>query len=146
MTAPSPDHLRLDADQLNAFLGRAFPDSPPDLRTKVAEVRPGFVRMALTTRPDHMRPGNLVSGPTQMGMADAAAYALVIAHIGDEPMAVTTSLSMHFLRGCPPGIVFADGVLLRLGRRIATCDVRIWTDRPERPVSHAQVAYALPHR
>ncbi len=91
-----------------------------------------------------MRPGALISGPTQMALADTAAYALVLAHVGPVAMAVTNSLNIHFLRGCPPGPLFADAHLLKLGRRIVTVDVRIWTERPDRLVAQATVAYTLP--
>jgi acyl-coenzyme A thioesterase PaaI-like protein len=33
---------------------------------------------------------------------------------------------------------------LRLGRRIATADVALWTEGPERVAAHAVVAYAIP--
>ncbi len=59
-------------------------------------------------------------------------------------MAVTNSLTIHFLRGCQPRPVFADAHLLRLGRRIVTTDVRIWTESAQRLVAQATVAYTLP--
>ncbi len=72
-----------------------------------------------------------------MSLADTAAYALVLAHIGDELMAVTSSLVMNFLRGAQPGDIHADAHLLRLGRRSAVCDVRLWTESPERLAAQA---------
>jgi uncharacterized protein (TIGR00369 family) len=79
-----------------------------------------------------------------MALADMAAYALVLAHIGEVPMAVTTSLTMHFLRGAKAGDLYAEGVILKLGRRIATCDVTLWTESRERACAKAVVAYAIP--
>lgn len=141
---PSPDVLRLDADGLNAFLARAFPGGDENQRGVVTEARPGHIRAVTHPGPLQLRPGDLVSGPTLMGLADMAAYALVLAHFGEVPMAVTSSLNIHFLRGCKPGPVTADATLLRLGRRLVTCDVRMWSDDPTRLVAHASVAYALP--
>ncbi|WP_236627593.1 PaaI family thioesterase [Caulobacter sp. B11] len=108
------------------------------------EVTPGrvLIRQAYVAR--SLRPGGLISGPTQMGLADRAAYALVLAHIGEVEMAVTTSLTIHFLRGAKPGDLYAEAVLLKLGRRIATADVLMWTESRERAVSKATVAYAIP--
>src|SRR3546814_17189613 len=74
----------------------------------------------------------LISGPTQMGFADMAAYALVLAHIGPVAMAVTSALNYQFLRPCRPGPLFADASMLRLGKRLAVMDVRIWTDDADR--------------
>lgn len=135
--------LKLDAAALNAFLAKAFPEAGAHL-PEVVEAEPGRVlmRQAFATRA--LRPGGLISGPTQMAMADTAAYALVLAHIGEVAMAVTTSLTMHFLRGAKPGDLYAEGALLKLGRRIATADVLIWSESRERACAKATVAYAIP--
>jgi uncharacterized protein (TIGR00369 family) len=141
--APNAASLKLTADQLNDFLGRAFPGANrgPGL---VAEVEPGRVRCIMPFSPLSLRPGGVISGPTMMSMADTAAYALVLAHIGEVPMAVTTSLTIHFLRPCKAGDLVADATLLRLGRRIATCDIRLWTEAPDKIAAQATVAYAIP--
>jgi acyl-coenzyme A thioesterase PaaI-like protein len=34
--------------------------------------------------------------------------------------------------------------MLRLGRRIAVCDVRLWTEGPDRLAAQAVVTYAIP--
>ena len=133
---------RLGPEALNAFFARAFPEGG-DI-AQVLEVTPGrvLIRQAYASR--SLRPGGLISGPTQMGLADRAAYALVLAHIGEVEMAVTTSLTIHFLRGAKPGDLYAEAVLLKLGRRIATADVLMWTESRERAASKATVAYAIP--
>lgn len=142
---PSAERLRLDADQLNDFLGRAFPHSDPASRGRVTEVEPGRVVMALGSEARMLRPGGVLSGPTMMGLADSAVYALVLAHIGEVPMAVTSSLTIHFLRpAIATGMLHAEARLLRLGRRIATAEVRMWTESPDRPCAHATLAYAIP--
>ncbi|MBO9710341.1 MAG: PaaI family thioesterase [Caulobacter sp.] len=134
---------RLDAAALNAFLARAFPEAGAQL-PEVLEVGPGrvLVRQAFATRA--LRPGGLISGPTQMAMADTAAYAVLLAHIGEVAMAVTTSLTIHFLRGAKPGDLHAEATLLKLGRRIATADILIWSETRERAAAKATVAYAIP--
>lgn len=143
--APTGDSpLRMDADGLNAFLRRAFPENDPEAMPRIIDVAPGRVRLAQATATRHHRPGGVISGPTLMAMADSAAYALVLGHIGEVAMAVTTSLTMHFLRPCKPGELQAEAVMLKLGRRIATCDVLLWTESRERAAAKATVAYAIP--
>jgi len=141
--APNAASLRLNAAQLNDFMARAFPgvERGPGV---VAEAEPGRVRCVIPFNPLSLRPGGVISGPTMMSMADTAAYALVLAHIGEVPMAVTTSLTIHFLRPCKPGDLVADATLLRLGRRIATCDIRLWTEAADKIAAQATVAYAIP--
>lgn len=141
MSAPAPG---LDAEALNTFLLRAFPEADPALMPTVIEVAEGRVLMRQAFASRALRPGGVISGPTQMALADAAAYAVILAHIGEVAMAVTTSLTIHFLRGARPGELFAEATLLKLGRRIATADVLIWTESRERAAAKATVAYAIP--
>lgn len=136
--------LRMDAAALNAFLRRAFPEADPRQMAQVTDVVPGRVMLRLGTASRNLRPGGVISGPTLMSLADTAAYALVLAHIGEVAMAVTTSLTIHFLRPCKPGDLIAEGTLLRLGRRIATIDVLMWTEGRDRAAAKATVAYAIP--
>ncbi len=139
-----PGVIQMDADALNAFLRRAFPETDPEQMPSIVEVEPGRVRLALEPDSSNLRPGGIVSGPTQMGLVDRAAYAVILAHIGPVAMAVTTSLTIHFLRGCKPGELYAEATLLKLGRRIATADILMWTESRERAAAKATVAYAIP--
>ena len=146
MSTPPPSRttLRLDAEALTAFLAEAFPGRAPGEIAAITDLRPGHVRMQLAPNDRTLRPGGLISGPTQMGLVDVAAYAVVLAHIGIVPMAVTAGLNIQFLRGCPLVALNADAALLHLGRRTAIIDVRLWTDDAARPVAQASVTYMLP--
>ena len=136
----------LDAEGVNALLRRAFPGARPDAFPTVLEVAPGRVKVMAAYRDGLLRPGGVISGPTLMSLADTAAYALVLAHVGDQLMAVTSSLMINFLRGAKPGDLYAEAELLRLGRRNAVCDVRLWTESPDRLAAQANVTYAIPVR
>jgi uncharacterized protein (TIGR00369 family) len=141
---PSANALRLTAEEINAFFGEAFGGGAEELNAGIVELAPGRVRVVRSASQVSLRPGGVISGPTMMSLADMAVYALVLAHIGIVPMAVTTSLTMHFLRPARPGDLIADALLLRLGKRIATAEVRLWTEGPDRIAAHATVAYAIP--
>jgi uncharacterized protein (TIGR00369 family) len=56
----------------------------------------------LPYRADFQRPGGTISGPMMMGLADLAMYGAVLAAVGPEELAVTTSLTINFLRKPPP--------------------------------------------
>ena len=141
MATPTPV---LDAAGVNALLRKAFPGAEPTAFPTVLEVSPGRVKVMTPYRDGLLRPGGVISGPVLMSLSDTAAYALVLAHIGDQLMAVTSQLSMNFLRGAAPGDIYAEAQMLRLGRRIAVCDVRLWTEAPERLAAQAIVTYAIP--
>ena len=130
----------LDVDAVNALFDGAFPDT--EGAGMVREIGPGRVRVVRAFHPSMLRPGGLVSGPTLMSLADTAAYALIIAHVGAELMAVTSALNINFLRGAKPGDIQVEAALLSLGRRNVVCDVRIWTESEERLAAQATVTYA----
>ena len=145
-TAPSisADKILLDADALNQLLSQLFPHGTAHRRGIVTEVVAGLVTMELEPNEKMLRPGGLVSGPTLMAFADVAAYALVLAHNGPQPMAVTTGLNYQFLRPCKPATLHAKAELLRLGRKLAVMDIRIFSGDDPRPVGQAAVTYAMP--
>jgi len=130
----------LGAEEVNAVLGGAFADT--EFLGLVREVGPGRVRIVRAFDSGMLRPGGLISGPTLMSLADTAAYALIIAHVGAELMAVTSALNINFLRGAKPGDIQVEAQLLSLGRRNVVCDVRMWTESEERLAAQATVTYA----
>ena len=129
---------------LRSFLDTCFPAETRSSLGELVELDEARVRMSLEPTPGMERPGALVSGPALMAFADIAAYAAVLAHHGPEAMAVTSNLSIAFLRACRFERVLADARLLRLGRRIATVDVRVWQRTESRLVAQATVSYSLP--
>jgi uncharacterized protein (TIGR00369 family) len=134
----------MDAGALNAFLHRAFPEVDREQMPQVVEVEAERALLMLPYASRQLRPGGVISGPTMMSLADTAAYAMILARIGEVALSVTTSLNIHFLRGCKPGDLYAEATLLKLGRRIATVDVLMWTEGRERAAAKATVAYAIP--
>ena len=133
----------MTADELASFFTKAFPQSSEaDHRFETLE--PNFLRIRLEPKPSMLRPGDLISGPTQMALADRAAYAIILAHVGPVAMAVTSNLNMSFLRAARNAPIFADAKLIKLGRRLATVDVRVWQGEENRLVAQSTVTYALP--
>ncbi|MBS0409000.1 MAG: PaaI family thioesterase [Proteobacteria bacterium] len=135
--------VRLDAGALCAVLGEGFP-RPGGWSDVIREVSPGRVRLALGFAPTMLRPGGTIAGPVWMSLADTAGYIIVMAHAGPETMALTSTLTINFLRAAQPGELHADAELLSFGRRNAVCDVRLWTETPDRPAAQATVTYVRP--
>ncbi len=130
--------------ELDRFFRTVFPDVPEDHHTVISTIEPGVVRMVLPEAALALRPGGIVSGPTQMALADRAAYAVILAHIGPVAMAVTSNLNYSFLRAVEARAVHADALLLKLGRRLATVDVRLWQGSEANILGQATVTYAIP--
>jgi uncharacterized protein (TIGR00369 family) len=129
---------------LEAFFRQAFPDIPEHHHARIDAIEPGRVRLTLPQAALGLRPGGIVSGPTQMALADRAAYAVILAHIGPVAMAVTSNLNISFLRAVEARSVHADAILLKLGKRLATVDVRLWQDSEAVVQAQATVTYAIP--
>lgn len=90
-----------------------------------------------------LRPGGLISGPVQFTAADLALWCLSFTVVGLQPMAVTSDLSITFLRPAAGGDLLATAELLRAGRTRISGRVDIRVDGSERLVSHATGSYAL---
>jgi uncharacterized protein (TIGR00369 family) len=93
---------------------------------------------------DQVRPGGTLSGPTMMALADTTAYALVLASVGFKPLAVTTSLSINFMRKPAPKDLIATATMMKLGKALAVMDVAIRSDGEDALVAHAVVTYSVP--
>ena len=80
-----------------------------------------------------------------MTLADYAMYAAVLGAIGRVELAVTTSLSINFLRKPPQADIVAGCRLLKLGKRLAYGEVMLHSDaEPDAPVAHATTTYSIP--
>lgn len=135
--------MTLTAEQINGFLARDF----PQVKARVERVGARGARVSWQTGPEDLRPGGTVSGPVLMGIADCALYVAILGEIGLVPLAVTTSLTMNFLRK-PPGDqpLTADCRLLKLGKVLAVGEVLVYSRGLDEPVAHASGTYSIPPR
>jgi uncharacterized protein (TIGR00369 family) len=135
----------LTAAEFTALLQRELPGSH-HWGLVIEAMAPGTCRVRLPADPKHHRPGGSVSGPAMMAVTDTAIFGAVLSRIGPEVMAVTADLSIRFLRRPPLELdLRGEATLLKLGRRLAVAEVRLWSgDDAARPVAHATGTYALP--
>ena len=118
----------------------------PASGNECVELGSGFAVARRVVTSDLLRPGGFISGPTQFALADAALWYLVFAAIERiEPMALTSELSIRFLRPAVGDVLWARGELDAAGRRNVVGTVRVWTDdRVDKPTAVAQGTYVLP--
>ena len=134
--------MRMTIADIEKFLGEHF--ARANAFGKIEELTDEGLRMRVPFRPEFLRPGGTLSGPTLMSAADTAMYLLVLSQIGPVALAVTTSLDIHFLRRPAPRDLFADARLLKLGKRLAVGDVLLRVDGEKDPVAQANVTYSIP--
>jgi uncharacterized protein (TIGR00369 family) len=130
--------------ELERFLAEHFPTVGG--WTKVEVLEPARVRLRLPYKDEYLRPGGTLSGPTLMAVADTAMYFLVLANIGPTIHAVTTSLHISFLRRPEPRDLIAEASLLKIGKKLAVGDVRLYSEGLTEPVAQATASYSVPTR
>jgi acyl-coenzyme A thioesterase PaaI-like protein len=123
------------------FLAREFPQS----RCTVVDVGNRGATVTHLVGIDQLRPGGTVSGPVLMAVADVALYVAILGEIGIVPLAVTTSLTINFLRK-PAADRSIVGIcrLLKVGRTLAVGEVSLYSDGSPDVVAHAVGTYAIP--
>ena len=137
-----PATAGVTAESIEAYIAEVWPAAAGS--TEVLEVSGRHAVVRRRVDPASLRPGAMVSGPTQFGMADVALWFACFGAIGLEAMAVTSEMSIRYLRPCVGDELFAEAVLDSVGRRTIVGSVRVWTDDRDRPTSVAQGSYVRP--
>lgn len=80
-----------------------------------------------------------------MALADTVAWLATLSRIGPEALAVTSNLTIDFLRKPPlDADLWGVGELVKLGRRLSVCEVRLVSGDHGEIVARATVTYAIP--
>ncbi|MET0662783.1 MAG: PaaI family thioesterase [Ilumatobacteraceae bacterium] len=141
-TSRSPSIPPPSVDDINRMVDELFPGS----NNSCTDVGATFAVARRDVEQAELRPGGFVSGPAQFGLADAALWYLVFGATGRvEPMALTSELSIRFLRPAQGRVLWARATLESAGRRSVVGSVHVWCDdRTDKPTATAQGTYALP--
>jgi len=128
-------------EELVSFFQNDFPQADviiEDIGEKSATIRK-------TISHDHLRPGGTVSGPVLMEIADVALYAAILSEIGLVALAVTTNLSINFLRKPSAAKdIIAKSKLIKVGKLLVIGEVSIYSEGSSELVAHAVGTYAIP--
>lgn len=137
---------KMSVAELEKFLHDEFPQafSGGDLTIESADGQTCLVRQRYSDK--MLRPGGTVSGPTLMALADCAMYVVLLSAIGPVALAVTTNLSINFLRrGAPGRDLRAAARLLKLGKRLAVGEVNLLSGTSPDPIAHVTATYSIPN-
>jgi len=94
---------------------------------------------------EDLRPGNTVSGPTLFGIADASLYVAILGKLGIIPLAVTTNMTINFLRRpIATKDIIGRCVLIKVGKTLVVGEVYLYSEGTDDPVAHAVGTYAIP--
>ena len=114
---------------------------------RVDHLSPGEARLHLSFDQRHLRPGGTISGPVMFTLSDTVLYALVLSVDKSAMMAVTTDMSIRFLRRPPATDLIAHGRLIKPEGRLIIGECTIYSAEDtakEGPVAHATGTYLVP--
>jgi acyl-coenzyme A thioesterase PaaI-like protein len=130
-------------EEVAAFIAAELPQT----RCVVRELGNRGAKLSYEVGPDDLRPGGTVSGPALMAVADVALYVAILGEIGIVPMAVTTSLTINFLRRpAASKSIMAVCTLMKVGKSLAVGEVSLYSEGTSEPVAHVVGTYSIPPR
>ncbi|HEX6656528.1 MAG TPA: PaaI family thioesterase [Ilumatobacter sp.] len=132
----------ITADAINAVVRELYPGAT----SMCVEVGADYAVAGCDLDPHMVRPGGFVSGPTQFAIVDAALWYVTFVALGRiEPMAMTSELSMRFLRPAQGSRIFCRARLEAVSRRSVVATAHVWCDdRTDKVTATAQGTYAIP--
>ena len=136
---------KLTVKELERRLTAEFPQMlNPESGYGIEDVwhRGSRVRKHFTSR--SLRPGGTIAGPIMMALADFAPYAAILATVGWVPLAVTTNLSINFLKKPAARDLIAEARLIKVGKRLVVAETGIWSEGEEDLVAHSTCTYSIP--
>ena len=123
------------------FLAHAFPQN----KCVVEAVGNASATVKHEIGSDELRPGGTVCGPVLMTVADVALYVALLGTIGIVPLAMTTSLTINFLRKpSPHRSIVGVCKLMKAGRSLAVGYVNLYSEGSHDLVAHAVGTYSIP--
>lgn len=137
--------LAMTATQLAEYLDEVFPElqaNGPAIH--IEHVEPYRARLRMEFLESELRPGGTLSGPSMFKLADVGFYGCLLAMIGPVPLAVTTNMSINFIRKPARSDLLAEVRILKLGKRLAVGEVFLYSDGSEEPVAHVTGTYSIP--
>lgn len=115
-----------------------------DIGLIVEEVKHAYARIRIPFHKKHIRPGGTISGPVMMTAADTAMYVAILGSLGEIAMAVTSNLNINFLKRPEQLDLIAEASIIKLGKRIAFCEVGLRCEGSDELVAHVTGSYSLP--
>lgn len=110
-------------------------------RIEVASLQDEAMTMIVEAADLRVSDRRVVPGPVLFTVVDTAGWLLTIAHFWPLKLAVTTDLSMQFLRPASPGRLVVTATALRIGRR-CVIDVSIDAGHEAGLAAHAVATFA----
>ena len=127
-----------------AYIKQQWPDLPMD-NLECDEVTSTRARLVQRVPSRDIRPGGFISGPCQFAMADVGMWVNVFGAKGLTAMAMTSEMSIRFLRPATGDTLKVETQVNSVGSRSIVMTATLWTgDNQNNPCSVAQGTYVMP--
>jgi uncharacterized protein (TIGR00369 family) len=133
-------------EELRAYLVEIFPEVWTRGDLKIEDIAPMSATLRLVHHPRHLRPGGTISGPAMFALCDVALYVAILSELGRVEHAVTTNVSINFLRKPAPADLIGRAKLIKLGKRLAVGEVALFSEGESDMVAQATGTYSIPAR
>jgi uncharacterized protein (TIGR00369 family) len=130
------DRIKQDGRTANPFFCQ--------MGIEVAEATGGRAVLKMEVRPDMHNGVGWLQGGLLVALADEAMALAVYSQLAEGEGIATISESTSFIKGVRNGVIFAEGRVIRKGRRVAFCESEVWTGGDERILlSRTSAAFAV---
>ena len=129
-------------EEITKYLEDIFPQIKN--KFKVIKLENKFSEVQLRSEVSNLRPGNTISGPAMFELADIAFFVSVINLTGSGSLAVTTNVSINFIKKPPFKDLLGISRIRKAGRRLLVGDVDIMSTNREELYAQALMTYSVP--
>jgi uncharacterized protein (TIGR00369 family) len=105
----------------------------------------GRAVLKMTVRPDMCNGVGWLQGGLLVALADEAMALAIYTQLSEGEGIATISESTSFIKGIREGTVYADGRVIRKGRRVAFCEGEVWVrnGNERSQLSRTSAAFAI---
>ena len=135
--------MALTAQQVQDLI-REWVPMADEIDLQIEEIGESYARIRIPFQDKNLRPGGSISGPIMMAAGDTAMYAAILGNLGHVAMAVTSNLNINFMQRPRQADLIAEATILKMGKRMAFCEVGICSDGSDELVAHVTGSYSLP--
>ncbi len=132
-----PDKIKKDGRSANPFFCL--------MGIEIVSAEAGRAVLKMQVRPDMYNGAGWLQGGLLVALADEAMALAIYSRLSDVEGIATISESTSFIRGVRDGaVVYAEGRVIRKGRRVAFCEGEVWTqDNKKTLLSRTSAAFAV---
>lgn len=130
------EKIQRDGKRANPFFGMMGID--------VMSMEPGKAELKMTVRPEMLNGVGWLQGGILVAIADEAMALALYPVLAETEGIATISESTSFIKGVRTGTIYAEGRVIKKGRRVAFTESEVYTREPEKTLlSRTSAAFAV---